>query len=213
MNSLPKIAVTALAILVLASCGKAATNDKSKDASSASDSPSSSTSDSPSESPSSTVAPATGIAMSGTGYAYHLPTGWDDISAQLKQSQPGIDTGGREKPATPPFTANMNTLTTPSQISGTPSTSDLDGLAAQIKQEVKSLAPNVVTQPHTTLAGAPAVHQEGQANSSGTKFFLVQYFAVYKGNNYGVTFAFPAKTTAAQRSKVVDPVLASWKWS
>lgn len=210
MNLLPKIAVTALAVLVLASCGKASTDNKdTKDDKSTSPSASSS----PSESPSSTVAPAAGIAMSGTGYGYHLPDAWEDISAQLKQSQPGIDTGGRAKPATPPFTANMNTLTTPSQISGEPSDSDLDALAAQIKQEVASLAPTVQTKEHTTIAGAPAVHQEGDANSSGTKFYLVQYFAVYNGNNYGVTFAFPSGTNETARTKIIEPVLASWKWS
>lgn len=212
MNFLPKVAVTALVVLVLASCGKADA-PKTKSSDSASTSQSSSPSESPSASPSSTVAPAGGIAMTGTGYAYHLPDGWEDISTQLKQSQPGIDTGGRAKPATPPFTSNMNTLTTPSQISGTPSASDLDGLAAQIKQEVASLAPTVQTKPQTQIAGAPAVHQEGEANSSGTKFYLVQYFAVYNGNNYGVTFAFPSGTNEADRTKIIEPVLASWKWS
>ncbi|MEP6817816.1 MAG: hypothetical protein ABI873_19935 [Marmoricola sp.] len=204
MNSVPKIAVTALAVLVLASCGSTSTPAKTtKSGSSAS----------ASASPSSTVAPAGGSAMSGTGYTYHLPNAWEDISAQLKRSQPGIDTGGRAKPATPPFTANMNTLTTPSRISGAPSKSDLDALAAQIKQEVATLAPTVATKPQTTIAGAPAVHQEGRANSSGTKFYLVQYFAIYKGNNYGLTFAFPSSTNAAGRGRIVEPVLASWKWS
>ncbi len=207
MNSLPKISVTALALLVLASCGTASTTDN-KSTNSASSTPSASVA-----SPSSTVAPAGGLTMKGTGYAYHLPTGWEDISAKLKQSQPGIDTGGRAKPATPPFTANLNTLTTPSKITGTPSASQLDSLAAQLKKEVVKLAPNVQTKPHTTIDGAPAVHQEGQANSSGTKFYLVQYFAVYKGNNYGVTFAFPAGTNPAARTKLIEPVLASWKWS
>lgn len=210
MNLLPKIAATALAVLVLASCGKASTDGKKAD-SPKSESPSASASTTPSQT--STATPASGIAMKGTGYAYHLPKAWEDITAQLKQSQPGIDTGGRAKPATPPFTSNMNTLTTPSQISGKPSDKDLDGLAAQIKQEVASLAPNVETKEHTSIAGAPAVHQEGQANSGGTKFFLVQYFAVYNGNNYGVTFAFPSGTTEADRTKIVEPVLASWTWS
>ena len=207
MNFLPKVAVTALAVLVLASCGgKASTNSAKGDTSA---SPSSSVS----TAPSSTAAPAGGLSMSGTGYAYHLPKSWEDISAQLKKSQPGIDTGGRAKPATPPFTSNMNTLTTPSKISGTPTQSDLDALASQIKQEVASLAPNVKTRPVTTIDGAPAVHQEGQATSAGTKFYLVQYFAVHKGNNYGLTFAFAKNTSPADRTKVVEPVLASWKWS
>jgi hypothetical protein len=210
MNFLPKIAITALAVLVLASCGKASTDDGKAD-SSKTPSPSASASETPSNT--STATPAGGIAMKGTGYGYNLPKSWEDITAQLKSSQPGIDTGGRAKPATPPFTSNMNTLTTPSQISGTPSDKDLQGLAAQIKQEVASLAPKVVTKPNTTIAGAPAVHQEGEANSGGTKFFLVQYFAVYNGNNYGVTFAFPKGTSDADRTKVVEPVLASWKWS
>ena len=211
MNVLPKIAATAFAVLLLASCGKAA--DTSSKDSSTSASPSSSTSESASAAPSSTAAPASGKAMSGTGYTYHLPTAWEDISAQLKSNQPGIDTGGRAKPATPPFTANMNTLTTPSKISGDPSNADLDALAAQIKGEVATLAPNISTKPRYSIAGAPAVHQEGAANSSGTKFYLVQYFAVYKGNNYGITFAFPTSTSAADREKVVQPVLSSWKWS
>jgi hypothetical protein len=211
MNTLPKIAVTALAVLVLASCGKS--SDTPKSGSSDSSSPSASASDSASAAPSSTAAPSTGKAMSGTGYSYHLPQAWEDITTQLKSNQPGIDTGGRAKPATPPFTANMNTLTTPSKISGSPSQSDLDALAAQIKGEVASLAPNIATKPHISIAGAPAVHQEGNANSSGTKFYLVQYFAVYKGNNYGITFAFPKNTTPAVREKIVQPVLASWKWS
>jgi hypothetical protein len=211
MNSLPKIAATLLAVLVLTSCGKS--SDQPKSGGSDDSSPSSSTSESASAGPSSTAQPATGKAMTGTGYGYSLPDGWEDITTQLKQNQPGIDTGGRAKPATPPFTANMNTLTTPSKVSGDPSKADLDALAAQIKGEVASLAPTIETKPHFSIGGAPAVHQEGNANSSGTKFYLVQYFAIYKGNNYGITFAFPKSTTAGEREKIVQPVLASWKWS
>ena len=211
MNSVPKIAVTLLAVLVLTSCGKS--SDEPKTDASKDSSPSSSTSESASAGPSATAQPATGKAMKGTGYGYNLPAGWEDITTQLKQNQPGIDTGGRAKPATPPFTANMNTLTTPSRVSGEPSKADLDALAAQIKGEVASLAPNIETKPHFSIGGAPAVHQEGDANSSGTKFYLVQYFAVYKGNNYGITFAFPKGLSAGEREKFVQPVLASWKWS
>lgn len=211
MNALPKIAATGLAVLLLASCGTSS-GDASK-ATTTKTSPSASPSASASAAPSSTAAPASGKAMTGTGYSYNLPTSWEDISAQLKSNQPGIDTGGRAKPATPPFTANMNTLTTPSKISGNPSNADLDALAAQIKGEVATLAPKIVTEPRFSIAGAPAVHQEGAANSSGTKFYLVQYFAVYKGNNYGITFAFPSSTSAADRERVVQPVLSSWKWS
>ena len=211
MNVLPKIAATALAVLLLASCGKTA-GDASKNATTSS-SPSAAASDPASAAPSSTAAPASGKAMTGTGYSYNLPSAWDDITSQLKSNQPSIDTGGRAKPPTPPFTANMNTLTTPSKISGDPSNADLDALAAQIKGEVATIAPSIVTKPHFSIAGAPAVHQEGAANSSGTKFYLVQYFAVYKGDNYGITFAFPTSTSAADRDKVVLPVLSSWKWS
>jgi hypothetical protein len=210
MNSVPKIAATLLAVLVLASCGKSSDEPKSSGAKVSS--PTASASASLSAGPSSTAKPSTGKAMSGSGYVYNLPKGWEDITSQLKQNQPGIDTGGRARPATPPFTANMNTLTTPSKVTGSPTATDLDALAAQIKGEVKSLAPTIQTRPHVTIAGAPAVHQEGNANSSGTKFYLVQYFAIHKGNNYGLTFAFPKKDTAAEREKVVQPVLASWKW-
>jgi hypothetical protein len=210
MNSVPKIAATLLAVLVLASCGKS--SDEPKSGSSDVSSPAASPSESLSAGPSSTAKPSTGKAMAGTGYVYNLPQGWEDITAQLKQNQPGIDTGGRAKPATPPFTANMNTLNTPSKVSGQPTKDDLDALSAQIKGEVKSLAPKIQTKPNVTIAGAPAVHQEGDANSSGTKFYLVQYFVIYKNNNYGLTFAFPKSASAGAREKIVQPVLASWKW-
>lgn len=221
MTLVPKIAVAAVAVVVLASCGSASTDEKTSGKSStapsasasASDSGSDSGSSTPSTGASSTAKPARGLAMSGTGYTYHLPKSWEDISGQLKKNQPGIDTGGRAKPTTPPFTANLNTLTTPSQISGEPTQSDLDKLATQIKGEVASLAPSIKTLPRATIAGSPAVHQEGDATSQGTKFFLIQYFAVRNGANYGVTFAFPAKTSPAEREKVVQPVLASWSWS
>jgi hypothetical protein len=211
MNSVPKIAATLLAVLVLASCGKSSDEPKSGSSSDIS-SPAASASESLSAGPSSTAKPSTGKAMAGTGYVYNLPQGWEDITAQLKQNQPSIDTGGRAKPATPPFTANMNTLTTPSKVSGAPTADDLDALAAQIRGEVKTLAPKIQTRPHVTIAGAPAVHQEGDANSSGTKFYLVQYFAIHKNKNYGLTFAFPKGASAGEREKVVQPVLASWKW-
>src|SRR4051795_13041599 len=211
MNSVPKIAATLLAVLALASCGKSSDEPKSG-SSDVSSSPAASASESLSAGPSSTANPSTSKAMAGNGYVYHLPKGWEVITAQLKQNQPGIDTGGRAKPATPPFTANMNTLTTPSKVSGEPTKDDLDALSAQIKGEVKSLAPKIQTKPTVTIAGAPAVHQEGNANSSGTKFYLVQYFVIHKNNNYGLTFAFPKGQSAGAREKIVQPVLASWKW-
>ena len=156
MNSVPKIAATLLAVLVLASCGKS--SDEPKSGSSDVSSPSASASESLSAGPSSTANPSTGKAMAGNGYGYRLPKGWEDITAQLKQNQPGIDTGGRAKPATPPFTANMNTLNTPSKVSGEPTKDDLDALAAQIKGEVKSLAPKHPDQAerhHRGRAGGP----------------------------------------------------------
>jgi len=210
MNTVPKIAATLLAVLVLVSCGKS--SDEPKSSGNSVSPPSASASESLSAGPSSTANPSTGKAMAGPDYGYNLPKGWEDITAQLKQNQPGIDSGGRARPATPPFTANMNTLSTPSKVSGDPTEEDLDTLATQIKGEVKSLAPNIRTKQHVTIAGAPAVHQEGNANSSGTKFYLVQYFVIYKGKNYGLTFAFPKSASAGEREKVVQPVLASWKW-
>src|ERR1700710_1969229 len=71
MNSLPKIAVSAIAILALASCGNAASNAKSKAPSTASASTPASASAPPSGSPPSTAPPAAGLAMNGTGYSYH----------------------------------------------------------------------------------------------------------------------------------------------
>jgi hypothetical protein len=214
MNLLPKIAVTAAAVLLLASCGKS--SDSTASGSSSKSSSSSASASDTASSP--TAAPAGGTKMTGTGYTYSLPDGWTDISTDLKASQPGIDTGGRAAPATPPFTANLNTLTTPSDFKGVPTSSDLDALAKQIKAEVATLSPDAKTLPHIKIDGSPAVHQEGDATSKdaqgkAVKFFLVQYFVVHSGKNYGLTFAFPTDSTAGARDKIVQPVLASFKFS
>lgn len=156
--------------------------------------------------------PATGKSVEGTGYSYKLPNGWEDITSQLKATQPGVDSGGRATPPTDPFTANLNTLTTPNQVQDArPSLDDLKVVAAQIKKEIAPLSPDAKLLSPVSVDGVPTVRQEGPANNSGAKFYLEQYWMVTPGSSYGFTFAFPRSTSSAERDKVVGSVLASVK--
>lgn len=201
-----KLIVSALAVVLLptlAACGgsdKAET--KKKDSSSASSYP---TID---------ATPAAGTSIKGTGYTYKLPADWQDITSQLKASQPGIDSGGRSTPPTDPFTANLNTLTTPNQVAAsTPTKAELAEVAAQIKQEITPLAPSIKQLDPVTVDGVTTVRQEGAASNSGAKFYIEQFWLVAKGSSYGFTFAFPTSTPAAQRDTVTESVLASVKFA
>lgn len=154
--------------------------------------------------------PATGTSLKGTGYTYKLPTGWQDITSQLKATQPGIDSGGRATPPTDPFTANLNTLTTPNQIeTSKPTTAQLKQVAAEIKSEIAPLSPTIKQLSPVSVDGVPTLRQEGPASNSGAKFYIEQYWLVTAGSSFGFTFAFPTSASAGDRDKVVESVLAS----
>lgn len=207
MRLLARTAVALLAVVALTSCSKSDSTAKDATSTSASASASSSAPASP------TAAPATGVEVKGTGYTYRLPQGWEDITADLKKAQPGIDSGGRATPATPPFTANLNVLTTSSDIKGKPTDAQLTALGKALKAEVAQISPDMASKPNTLLDGATALHQEGNAVSGPSKFFLVQYLAVNDGSNYSLTFAFPRSVSAGDRDKVASAVVASFRFA
>lgn len=175
-----------------------------------SDSPTESESGDPSTPPEppSTVAPATGVAMTGTGYTYRAPEGWHDITKQMKESQQSVDTAIGEKLSTSAGVRdNMNVVSSPAIGD------QLQQYEDSAPEALKFMVKDLDTYPRTTIAGEEAVHVGGIANTGGISFFFEQY-AVQRGNTvYALSFAVEKDLTDDERRELIDSVITSWEWT
>ena len=154
------------------------------------------------------VEPATGVEMRGDSYRYSSPEGWVDITKQVAQSENTVDTAaGQSLKDVDTVRENLNTVTVPAPLL---TIDDYEAIAAvKLAFMVKDL--DVYAQ--TEIAGRPAAHVGGPANTGGTTFFFEQYAVLEDGELHTISFATELDRPEAERRDLIDSVLASWQWS
>lgn len=152
--------------------------------------------------------PATGPLMKGTGYTYRLPAGWRDNTKLVKARQPIVDTAGTEAETTDGFADNVTV--------GFDSAPDatLDDIEAAVPSRLEDLVAQVRGRPRVLVDGVEGVHHGGPAVDGDRRFHLEQVVTLDDEFRLGViSFSFSPDVPAAERSRSVDSVLASWRWT
>lgn len=151
------------------------------------------------------AAPATGTQITGTGYSYAAPAGWEDPG-----EIPGydLDTVVVDPKDADGFSDNLNVLLSPAglvapELIETAGVTELEGSGAQ----------NVTVQPRAKVDGTEAPHLSATLSENGTDYLIEQYYVSSTTQTYVVTFSFSDTVSAADRAAVIDPVLASWEFA
>ncbi|GGF41311.1 hypothetical protein GCM10011519_13850 [Marmoricola endophyticus] len=158
--------------------------------------------------------PATGPAISGTGYEMHAPKGWTDVTSSVKASQKQVDQAYASPQAVDNFKPNLNIIIGKDVGSGTPSDKDFDEGEEQLTSQLKKVgATNVKVQPRVALDGETAVHVTASASASGVEYVTDQYIAIHDGDAYTLTYSFPSSAQEKESQDVKGPSLASFEFT
>jgi hypothetical protein len=152
-----------------------------------------------------TAAPAAGIVISGSGYAFHAPAGWTPPQRPVQADAYAIS-------AEPDAAGVYDTVNV---LLGAPST---DSLPAQQRNAAQYLeqavgATQVKIRPRIEIAGDEAVHLSSLQSHQGVTVWSEQYSVTHGGTGVTVTFDFHENESQADREALADSVLAAWTWA
>lgn len=195
--------VAALAIvstLSLAGCG--GSSDGGSDDKPDSDSTSAT------KAPADDVDAADGDSIKGTGYSFTLPTDWEVPTQDIPGTEQ-TDTFAANLKDTDGFADNVNVIRLdPAPID------DLDDLEKGLVKELEGAGSSDVTvRDRTDIDGDDAVHIASGQNQQGATYLTEQFNAIHDGVSYVITFSFSDTVSQADRDKVADSVLTTWKWA
>jgi hypothetical protein len=152
------------------------------------------------------VAAATGPQISGTGYTYNVPEGWD----RPEQDIPGLDLDSLAAALGDDdgFTDNVNVILSPA---GELSAEDAE---AGAEDELTAAgATDVTVNDRASVAGSDVAHVTSGMSSNGNDYTIEQFVPSNDGQAFVVTFSFSPSLTAQERAAVTDATLASWTWT
>jgi hypothetical protein len=192
MKSLARpIAVLALAVSTLTACGAAGSDDQAVD---------------PSPSSMATTLsakPADGATISTDAFTYTVPKDWEESpnSTAITLAIDSKDPDG--------FADNINVIK-----DNTVTTLKGDKLEDAIEKVLKSAnATDITVKDRIQVAGAEAVHVGAVFDLNGTKYRTEQYALSYDDTGYVVTVSFSPDVPSAERDKVSESILTTWKWN
>ena len=170
------------------------------------DGPTTEPAEDPSTEPAPTEAPASGLTISGNGYTYAVPDGWQDISTAMKKSQPMLNTAaGEPLSGMEGIRDNMNVVLIPGL--------DIEAYEAAAPGELKFMVKDLTILPRTTVAEEDSAHVGGVATTGGVSFWFEQYAVEHDGQLYSVSFAVDKDRPEAERRAQIDSILTSWRWA
>ncbi len=151
-------------------------------------------------------APASGKKISTIEYSFSAPKGWDE-----KRDVPGFDFDAAA--ANPDdkdgFADNMTVIRVePSPVD------TIDDLEDGSRRELEGIgAADIKLLDRQKVDGVDAAHLTSAASQNG-RDYLVNQLAILKDRRiYVLTFSFSPDVTAAQQDRLVQSVIASWKWA
>lgn len=156
------------------------------------------------DAPPTTVDPATGEVVSGTGYSYNAPEGW---TLQTGNFGAGLDTVVADTNDTDGFSDNINVIVSPA---GELSSDQIESLGVAELEGVG--ATGVTVQSRITVAGAESAHLTASMSQQGTDYVIDQYYPTEPGQTYIVTFSFSPNVSQDDRDALAASVLASWQF-
>lgn len=207
MRRTPALTVSALALTLAFGVVGCSTSPAEEDSSPAAES---SSSESPSSSSSSAaneldVAPAAGALITGDGYTYNVPEGWE---LQDKSIAPGTDTAAADVTTTTDFADNVNVILSPA---GALTPEQVEKMAAQELEAAG--ASDVTVEDRVTFGGKESAHISAGMTASGATYRIHQYYGTNNDQTYIVTFSFGTQVADTEAVEVSESILASWTWS
>jgi hypothetical protein len=157
--------------------------------------------------PAPTASPADGPAVTGSGYTFHLPHGWRDITSKLRRRS-GVDHVAGALTAVGGFRSNVSVVVKPGGLSAP----QVATVTRTILDRMRASAPHDAMLPPTTVAGSPAGHLAGLSHRATRPYWLEQYVVGHGDHTYVLSFAFSPKVSASERRATIDSMLASWSW-
>lgn len=152
-------------------------------------------------------APATGARIVGSGYAFNAPSGWHDITRQLRRNGQEIDTGaGEDRREATTVRENVNVAVS------TGSSMTLDAYERGAPDRLSFMVADLETYDRVQIDGMEAAHVGGVAHTGEASFVLEQFVVVRGDTMYTVSFAVDVDRSRADRENLIDSVLASWEW-
>lgn len=151
------------------------------------------------------VAPAAGDTVTGDGYSYVIPEGWQVADASVA---PMSDTMAYDPADADGFADNVNVVISPSGLVP-PDTLETAGAA-----ELKSYnATDIVVEDRVSLNGDEATHMAAAMTQQGTTYLIEQFGINSDTQTYIVTFSFSETVAAADREALAMSVLVTWSFA
>ncbi|HEV7951670.1 MAG TPA: hypothetical protein VGP24_18055 [Glaciihabitans sp.] len=148
---------------------------------------------------------ASGPTISGDGYSYSVPEGWEEQDSSLA---PGSDTVAIDLAATGDFANNINVIPSPSGAF------DADEVEETVVAELEDAgASNVEVLDRLTIAEAESAHISADMSLEGVEYRVHQYYLTNDDQTYVVTFSYNVDESDEDAVEIAESVLASWSWS
>ena len=192
MKSLVRpVAVLALAVSILAACGGSGSDDKA-----AGPSPHSTASGLDAK-------PADGDTISTDYFTYTVPKDWKE-SPNSKAITLAIDSKDPDG-----FADNLNVIK-----DDTVATLKGDELEDAVKKALTDAnASGIAVKDPVQVDGEEAVHVGAVFDLNGTTYRTEQYALAHDDMGYVVTLSFSPDVPTAERDKVSESILATWRWT
>lgn len=145
--------------------------------------------------------------ITGEGYTYDIPAGWEDASAKVKSS--GLDSAILNGTDTDGFADNMNVQVLP--VTGKLTTQQLEVEVKRLLAEQKIT--DIKTQTGGSVDGEEAVAGSGVLSSNGNKNKVLAILTVHGGKAYAITCSYDTKTSGDKAEAEFTPIIDSWKWT
>lgn len=167
------------------------------------------TSATPSEAaPTSDVKPADGKTITGTGYSYTLPKGWDVPKEKIPGTE-ATDTFAADLKDSDGFADNINVI---KQNVAPPK--KLGEFKDELGDQLKAAGgQNVEVKEIGQIAGDESLHISSTQGADKIANLTEQYFVVHDGATYFITFSHSPDVSEKDRADLAQSVLASWKWT
>lgn len=200
---LHRVLATVSATLLLAGCGllpgQETTTAPPTPATTSATSEAATTSDTPSDQPT-----QAGDRISGEGYSYAIPDGWEEATDEVKKSQPLVDTAVMNPEAQDNFRDNVNIVTaTNSELAP-------DAVERSLVRELEGndKFEDVTAQDRVQIDGVEAA--QVWSKMKGMDFNTVQFATFRDGRSYVVTYS--SSAPHAEASERAQEFLQGWSW-
>lgn len=152
------------------------------------------------------AAPAAGVEITGDGYTYAVPDGWD--IPDTDPSSIGADTLAADLTDTDGFSDNVNVVLSPA---GAVTAEQIESTG--VDELTGAGATDVEVEDRVQVAGTESAHLSGALTAQGASYSIEQYYLTQDDQNYVVTFSFSPTVDDDARQDLAESVLASWTWA